>query len=167
MNQHGEPYGAKCQTKNGLKVNRWHPGFAWAIRRQAFNDLGGLIDWAILGSADDHMAKALIGRENRSVPTTMHPEYRHMLKVWQERAEKYIKRNVGYVSGTIHHMFHGAKKNRKYVERWQILTKNKFQPSVDLKKDWHGLYQLTDRSWKLRDDIAGNDRLPRTLRISQ
>lgn len=152
-NQHGKYYETPCKTHNGMKVNRWHPGFAWAMRRQAFNDLGGLIDWAILGSADNHMARALIGQFEKSVPSTVNEEYRNMLQVWQNRADRYINRNVGYVDGTINHMFHGAKKNRRYADRWQILTRNKYQPSLDLKKDWHGLYQLTERNYKLRDDI--------------
>jgi hypothetical protein len=144
-------YDEPCSS--GLKINRWHPGFAWAIRRQAFNDLGGLVDWAILGSADNHMARALIGQVGKSVPNSVQPEYRKLLETWQERAERYINRNVGYVAGTIHHMFHGAKANRRYLDRWQILTKNENQPSLDLKKDWQGLYQLTERNYKLRDDI--------------
>lgn len=135
-----------------IKANRWHPGFAWAARRQAIVDLGGLIDWAILGSADDHMAKALINKHHKSVPAQL-KEYKRMIGIWEERANKYIQGNVGYVSGAINHYFHGVKKNRKYVERWHILKENNFEPSIDLKRDWNGLYQLTDTKQKLRDQI--------------
>lgn len=33
-----------------------HPGFAWACTKKAWNDMGGLIDFGILGAADHHMA---------------------------------------------------------------------------------------------------------------
>jgi hypothetical protein len=39
----------------------WHPGYCWAYTRSAWNAIGGLIEGAILGSGDDHMAKSLIG----------------------------------------------------------------------------------------------------------
>lgn len=137
----------------GLNRNTWHPGYAWAATRKAISDLGGLIDWAILGAGDNHMAYSLIGNCDKSMHKDVNGEYRNMVRVWQERAEKYIKRNVGYMDGTIIHYYHGAKVNRRYYDRWQILTKNNFQPSLDLKRDWNGLYQLTDRIPKLRRDI--------------
>lgn len=150
----GKYYESKGTTQSGLKVNRWHPGFAWASTREAFSSLGGLIDWAILGSADNHMARCLIGQCEKSMPTSIHPEYKNLIKIWQERALMYVKKNVGYVEGTINHFFHGAKANRKYADRWQILAKPpKFQPSLDLKRDWNGVWILTDRNSVLRDDI--------------
>ena len=131
----------------------WHSGFAWAARREAIDHLGGLIDFAVLGSADHHMAMALIGKAQDSVPKDVNPSYTNLLMNWQDRAEKHIKRDIGFVPGTILHHWHGKKKDRKYWDRWQILIKNSFDPHLDLKKDWQGVYQLTDRSIQLRDDI--------------
>jgi hypothetical protein len=51
------------------------------------------------------------------------------------------------------HYYHGAKVNRRYFDRWGILVRNNFDPLLDLKKDWQGLWQLTDRNHKLRDDL--------------
>jgi hypothetical protein len=70
-----------------------------------------------------------------------------------EYQKKIYGLRIGYVPGFIRHYFHGSKENRKYSERWKILVDNHFDPYLDLKKDWQGLYQLTDRSTKLRDDI--------------
>ena len=36
----------------------WHPGYAWGCTRKAWLQMGGLIDWAILGSGDRHMSLA-------------------------------------------------------------------------------------------------------------
>jgi hypothetical protein len=136
-----------------LKINYFHPGFAWAFRREAFVGLGGLIDWAILGAADAHMAGSYIGRCDETIHPDMHPEYRELVNIWQDRATQYIKGNIGYIDGSIYHYFHGAKKNRKYGERWKILTTNHFQPSLDLKRNWNGIYLLTDHNLKLRDEV--------------
>lgn len=148
---------------NGIKIpgnntyeGQGHPGFCWAARRESLNKVGNLIDFGVLGSADRHMACGLIGKINESVHGNTHPTYRKWLHVWQDRAERNIKRNVGYVDGTIRHMWHGRKANRGYSTRWQILVKWQFNPETDIKKDVSGLWQLvveTPRQWGLRDDI--------------
>jgi hypothetical protein len=73
--------------------------------------------------------------------------------MWENRAEKHIRRNVGYVPGLLLHHWHGKKRDRKYADRWKIIIDNDYDPHYDLKEDWQGLWQLTDRSFKLRDDI--------------
>lgn len=131
----------------------WHPGYAWACRREAWDALGGLIDWAILGSADYHMAMALVGRAMQSVPMSLHPNYHMLLQTWQDNAETFIKRDIGYVPGHITHHWHGKKRDRRYRDRWKVLASNKFDPIRDIKRDWQGLLQLTSLKPQLRDDI--------------
>jgi hypothetical protein len=130
-----------------------HPGFAWAARREALDYVGGLIDWAVLGSGDRHMAAALVGQAGRTLNRDLSKNYKDMILEWQARAEKYILHDVGYMDGTLFHHWHGKKADRRYVDRWKILTENKFDPHLDLKRDSQGVYQLTDRNLKLRDDI--------------
>jgi len=134
-------------------IDSWHPGFAWAARREAIDHLGCLVDWALLGAADRHMAYGLIGRMAKSIPGGVQGTYRRLLMEWEERAEKHIKRNIGYVPGMLLHRWHGNKKNRRYKERWNIIVKHQFDPELDLKRDWQGMWQLTDRSRDLRDDL--------------
>lgn len=132
---------------------QWHSGYAWAARRSALNDLGLLGDISILGSADHHMAAALIGMVERTIHGAMHPTYKAYWQRWQDRAEKYIQRNVGYVPGLLLHYWHGAKANRRYVDRWKILVEEKFNHELDLYRDFQGLLALTDRNPRLRDRI--------------
>lgn len=132
------------------------PGLAWACRRDAWDALSGLLDICILGAADWYCAHALIGQLNDIVRPEYTDRYKSRLLEWQNRAEIYIKRNLGVISGLALHYWHGPKVNRKYGTRDQILIKNKYDPSIDLKRDWQGLYQLvvdTPRQIKLRDDI--------------
>lgn len=130
----------------------WHPGYAWAMTREAINILGGLIDFAVLGSADHHMATALIGQPMLSVHQDMHPNYKMLIEQWG-RAADLLKKDVGYMDGLLLHYWHGKKKDRRYVDRWKILVDNQFDPITDLKRDSQGVWQLTDRNIRLRDQI--------------
>lgn len=147
-NQHGYLFGG-------------HPGFAWAARRDSLNKMGSaltgpLIDFAALGSGDRHMACGLVGKVLDSVHGDMHPAYKKWLVQWQNQAERNIKRNVGYVSNSVRHMWHGRKADRGYASRWRILVDNQFNPETDLAKDVSGIWRLVvdcPRQRRLRDDI--------------
>lgn len=131
----------------------WHSGFAWAMRRDIFEQLGGLFQVGILGSGDHHMSLAFIHEAERSLPRDISGPYWDALVEYQRRCERYLMRDIGYVPGAIFHYAHGQKVNRGYRTRWDILKRNQFDPRTDLKMDWQGLYQLTDRNTQLRDDI--------------
>src|SRR6266436_5463073 len=134
------------------------PGLAWAMRREAWDILGGLIDYSILGASDWYMAHALTGQVDRVLRKT-HGRLGEKIRQWQTRAERGwwnerpIMGNLGVVKGAVVHYYHGDKKFRRYRDREQILTKNHFNPDLDLKPDWQGLLQLTDRVPQLRRDI--------------
>lgn len=132
---------------------KYHPGFAWAARRDVLDDMGGLLDIAILGAADRHMAQAMMGIVNKSYPDGISPGYAEQLKMWQDRAMQYIKGDVGYMPGHVMHYWHGKKIHRRYRDRWQILIDNEYDPEFDLKRDSQGLHRFTDRNPKLRQDI--------------
>jgi hypothetical protein len=139
-----EPYGV------------WHPGYAWACRRDAWDHLAGLIDFGIVGSADSYMAHALIGELARCLSADIVracPTYADWCFEWQARAETYIKRNIGFVDGLLLHYFHGSKSKRGYSNRSDILWQNNFDPAKDIKRDWQGVWQLTDQKTGLRDQL--------------
>ncbi len=131
----------------------WHTGYAWAMTREAFEGVGGLIDRAILGAADHHMAWAMIGYGLPSVHGKATAAYRDMVMQWQSLADEHVRGNVGCVDGLVIHHFHGPKAGRRYVGRWDVIVNNHYDPNVDLKKDWQGLVALTGRNPGLRDGI--------------
>jgi hypothetical protein len=148
----------------GYGSGKWnHTGFAWACRKSAWDNLGGLVDWAILGSADYHMAAALAGNVGMSLNHYFPRKYREMCEQWQERAVRHVLRNpsggAGYMPGLILHHFHGSTQNRAYNQRWKLLQRTGFDPDLDLKRDWQGLWQLTDRNRELRDGLRAYARL--------
>lgn len=130
-----------------------HPGYGWAITRDAYTNIGGFPDFAILGSGDHHMATAFVGSVDESIHKNMHQNYGLLWRIFQERCERHIQRNLGFVHGTILHHFHGRKKTRYYVERWKTLVQHKYDPLVDVQHDWQGLVKLSGNKPGLRDDI--------------
>lgn len=132
------------------------PGGAWAANIKAFNQVGGLIDFCILGSADWHMAQGLLGILEPRKGEQWSNGYSKKLHHWQERALRWIKKDVGYVSCGLMHDNHSPKKQRFYSSRKNILVKHKFDPNTDLKYDHQGLLQLEtwdDRQIELMNDI--------------
>lgn len=132
------------------------PGGAWAWNISALNQVGGLYDKSILGSGDFHMAQGLIGQLEPMAGEKWSSAYSKSLYVWQERALRWLKKDVGVVPGGLLHDNHGPKAQRYYVSRKQILVESEYDPVNDVKYDHQGLLQLeTDspRQIKLRDQI--------------
>jgi len=131
----------------------WHTGYAWAMTRDAFEAVGGLIDIAIVGSADHHMARALVGVAGPSLFKGIHEHYRRIVLAWQARALEHLKRDLGFLPVTILHHWHGKKGDRGYATRSGILLRNRYDPLVDIKRTWDGIVQLAGHKHELRDDI--------------
>lgn len=146
--------GTPAGTPNrGIWKYRHHPGYGWAARRDAFDALGGLFDVAVIGEADYIMARALAGAGLSAVKPGVSPGYKAAILEWQARADRSIRRNLGCVPGLLLHHWHGPKVKRVYWERTELLIETQFDPAVDIKPDWQGLYQLTGRSLRLRDGL--------------
>lgn len=118
-------------SKYGVGMNMWHPGYAWACTRRAYDRMGGLYEDSILGSGDHNMAFAFLGQCDKSLNCNVSQGYKDSLAEFQKRAANL---RLGYVPGVIRHHFHGQKKNRKYNERWQILVDNQYDPSTHITK---------------------------------
>jgi hypothetical protein len=154
-------YASAMKSRIGLGQKFGSPGLAWAARREAWNELGGIIDSSILGAGDWYfahaimgtMAKALEKRNDLTAPFVKKLlQYQEHVKraKWSGRS---IAGNVGLVKGTAVHYWHGPRNNRGYGTRGEILTRHGFDPERDLLVDWQGLYQLTDRRPGLRREI--------------
>lgn len=139
-------------NKNEGFGNAWHPGYCVAFRKSVLDKLP-LLDTAILGAGDHHMMAALIGKAELSLPARIHKNYKKLVMAWQERAARVVCQDLGYVPGTILHYFHGAKKNRRYVSRWDVLVGNQFDPESDMYRNSQGVIELEDRNPRLRDAI--------------
>ena len=66
---------------------------------------------------------------------------------------RHINRNIGYVPGTIEHLFHGRKSDRGYQSRWDMFVQHQFDPYEDLKRNSHGVLEFATNKPDLRHDF--------------
>ena len=102
------------------------------------------------------LAPAIVGEAAEVVYPGVHPAYRAAVLRWQERA-KALRRDLGYVAGTVVHHWHGRKVDRQYWTRKRVLVESQFNPDTDLARDSQGLWRLvddgSDRFITLRDGL--------------
>ncbi len=149
--KNGAPHPGDLPNDEEHYMQHGHPGYAWACTRKAWNTMGGLYDRSILGSGDRNMAYALIGRVEQSYNENISPAYKRDLEDYQLEC-LLLGMDVGCMVGNILHSYHGPKQLRGYKSRWEILVENQYDPDRDIKRDAQGLYQLTSRKPRLRDD---------------
>lgn len=122
---HGFGYSFSKQKKYTLKGNDfWHPGFAWAMTRKAYERIG-IYDKGILGSGDNIMATSFIHKVEHFLNPQYSDDYNQSMLDYQARAKGL---RLGYTPGIIRHHYHGSKKNRNYTERWKILIDHDYSP---------------------------------------
>jgi hypothetical protein len=102
--------------------------------------MGGLYEKAILGSGDNIMALCLIRCGAKAVNENSTDDYKQSVLDFQERVKTL---RLGYVPGVIRHYYHGSKKNRRYGERWQILMKYDYSPSLHTINNQYGVLEPT------------------------
>ena len=124
------------KTKNYDHV--YHPGFAWAFKRSWFRKYG-FYEYAITGSGDTLSTAAWMGVEfpkGYLKPAFMRSfaDYRRMPKP-----------SMSCTAGKVYHLWHGTHKNRKYVDRHQIVD-----GILDVQKivrpNWSGVFEVTDKA---------------------
>lgn len=131
-----------------------HSGYAWACTRYFYENVGGLIDFAIVGSADHHQAWSCLGKIHETIHHKAGRDYVELCIEWGRRAKRACAGIVGFVNGTIEHNFHGSKKNRQYWSRWDILISNNYNPKTDLCYDAQGVVQLcSSNKYKIEHDV--------------
>jgi hypothetical protein len=126
----------KKQKYSKDKTNYWHPGYAWAMTRKAYDRIGGLYEYGILGSGDNIMSLSILEQGLKGIHVDSTDEYKESIVSFQTKMKTL---RLGYVPGVIRHHYHGRKQDRKYTERWRILTDSFYNPREHLTKDAAGL----------------------------
>jgi hypothetical protein len=113
-------------------LNFWHPGFAWAMTRKAYDRVGGLYEHSILGSGDHNIALCLIGNGLHSVNINVSEGYKKSITEYEKRI---YGLRIGYVPGLIRH----------YSERWKLLVDHQYDPYDHITYDKNGLLIPSDK----------------------
>lgn len=116
----------------------YHPGFGWAFRRSWFRR-NGFFQYGITGSGDTLSAAAWLGTE--FVSTYVKPA----LKPAYTEYKKSPKPTISCIEGTVYHLWHGSRKNRKYQERHVILDGVEDVRKI-LKENRDGIFEVSDNS---------------------
>jgi hypothetical protein len=144
-------------------TNCWHPGYAWACTRKAYEQLGGLYEGSIIGASDTNMALSFINQCLINFRNDLKIENKQILLQYEKKA-KGLK--LGYVPGVIKHYFHGSKNNRQYTYRSDILVKHNYNPYTYVKHNSEGILVPTElfpremildmlNYFKIRDEDEG------------
>ena len=131
---HKQPY----KINNGVN---WHPGYAWAITRGAYDRINGLYELAIIGSGDFIMAHSFVGFFTDKMYTGYSEGYIRSIMEYQTRCS--ILR-LGYCPGIIRHYYHGSKLNRQYASRGSLLINSQFDPYIHVVKTSTGLLNCNE-----------------------
>lgn len=122
-------------------------GFAWAARKDMLTKAGGFYDKHVLGANDNVIIDCCLHTFD------LHHYYRAgkgtpLLNDMMDWA--YHKFGVGvyranYLPLNIYHLFHGAKKNRGYLTREDIVKNHQYDPNTDIRIENNVYEWATDK----------------------
>ncbi|MDJ1473227.1 hypothetical protein [Xanthocytophaga flava] len=124
-----------------------HTGFAWAIRKEIITK-NGLYDASISGSGDHIMAHAFCGDYYSDCMTQIFGQNDFAIKhfyEWAQAIYQEISGKIGFIPGTILHLWHGDIINRQYLKRNQELAQFKFNPYEDIFINSEGCWEWNDK----------------------
>jgi hypothetical protein len=128
-------------------------GYAWGFRAESLHELGGLLDFSLLGNADRIIGACLLKRSEEYLPYGLNSRFKSYVKDWEDKASSLFQQGIGYLPGTIRVGWTGIKRGKKYQDRWDILEKHSFDPKYDIIKDEKGLFMISDNKPKLEEDL--------------
>lgn len=109
------------------------PGFAWGVKRELFDHVGGVYDRNIVGSGDTFFVDCLF--DSWEIHGYASKFTDHMKKHMETWCNKFRQKemNVDYLPIDIDHLWHGSLKNRGYMTRHDAIIKGNYDPEGDLK----------------------------------
>lgn len=135
----------KHRNGSATHLHAHHPGFAWAARADILRRFG-LLDDVVTGGGDSLMLKGFMGRTLYGLERAISPAWLSRVERWASAFHSACGGAVGYVGGSILHLWHGSTENRRYLDRWKYLTDSEFSPDDDLDQDAAGLWVWSDRA---------------------
>jgi Glycosyl transferase family 2 len=134
-------------ARRGHFSHHGHTGFAWAARRELFDDCG-LYDRCLSGSGDHLMAHTFAGG---LIHTPCFAEifggqqaYNQHFWSWARKARDLVGGKIGVVPGLLLHLWHGDLVNRRYSELNRQFKAFDFDPDRHIGLDASGLFEWSD-----------------------
>lgn len=116
-------------------------GLAWVARGELLRK-HGLYDAFILGGGDRVTAFAALGRfdEMRSLYHLNEARFDHYVR-WARPFFADTQSHVGYIAGSVLHLWHGSIESRKYFQRVVDFAQFDFDPMKDIVMSDSGVWQ--------------------------
>ena len=125
----------------GLRFSGCVTGGAWVARRQIIAE-NGLYDACIIGSGVRCLPSAAIGRpEHAARYMRFNPAWIDHYRQWADPIYQSVKGHLGYVDGTVRHVWHGNLKYRRFSEIHADFKRFDFDPTRDIATDANGVYR--------------------------
>lgn len=129
--------------------NGFHPGFAWAARREVLEDTGWF-DSHICGNGDSFIYYAIAGHllagNYLMVKNKLMGFNYSFLKFRNKIIKAGAAGSISNISGNIRHMYHGSFNDRDYAGRQKFMIDAQFDPVEDLEIDGNGLYKWVNKN---------------------
>jgi hypothetical protein len=139
-------------STNMLEVGS--PGHAWAMRRNALEEVG-LYDAMIMGSGDNAIAMAALGHIETYVSAyDMNPFEAECYRRWATPFFAVAKGGLGFVPGDLYHLWHGDLSDRGYGDRYPGLSPFEFNPDKDISIDRQGAWKWSSNKPDLHEYVA-------------
>lgn len=105
------------QMKTHMWDFKYHPGFAWCMKRDWYNDVG-FFDYAVSGSGDTLSVAAWLSKKFppgfQSLPKSLRREY--------SKFSTKARPKITYLQGVdVFHLYHGSRTGRQYSVRHKML----------------------------------------------
>jgi hypothetical protein len=142
---------AKKRPINRSTFYQYHPGFAWAFKRDVFRKLGGFYDRSIIGGGDIALVLSMSPThisDTDFIKANAHGRFgEFVLDSWREYYNNFKKVNprIGYLPIKLFHLFHGITKDRNYTERYRAISKaltGAWEEEIVVNKD--GLFEFNN-----------------------
>lgn len=122
-----------------MRLRGWNSGLAWAARRDVLAH--GFYDACIMGSGNRAIICAELGRFDYGREyLRMNDRWAEHYLAWAQPHFDKVRGNIGFVNGTLLHLWHGDLKDRQYAGRHRDFQQFGFDPSMDIAADDNGCW---------------------------
>lgn len=131
------------------------PGFAWACKRNLFDNINGetgIYDRNIVGSGDTFLVDCYLNSwDVHGFAKKFNDNMKTDLMQWCNglRLKKPV---LDYIPVDISHLWHGSLKNRKYMDRHDIILKYDYDPKQDIELK-NNVYEWASPKLEMHEDI--------------
>ena len=131
-----------------------HTGFAWAARRD-LPASHGLYEACVYGDGDHMMAHAACGDwdspcVDRSIVGSDH---RNHFRQWAAEFYKDVQGRIGYVPGTVLHLWHGDSRRNESYRSLVKLHAHEFDPTRDIRVGQSGALEWNSSKPELHQSL--------------